>query len=43
MNEPIRFAPPYQLPTYDFQPPADLGDGPRRRYPIVTPFSAKGD
>ncbi|MCA0244326.1 MAG: FAD-dependent monooxygenase [Proteobacteria bacterium] len=35
MNEPIRFAPPYQLPTYDFQPPADLGDGPRRRYPIV--------
>ena len=35
MPETIRFAPPYQLPTYSFQPPADLGGGPPRRYPIV--------
>lgn len=35
MNETIRFAPPYQLPTYEFQPPADLGGSAPRRYPIV--------
>ena len=35
MNDTIRFAPPYQLPTYRFEPPADLDGGAPRRYPIV--------
>ena len=35
MTEKLRFAAPYQLPSYRFQPPVDLGGGAPRRYPIV--------
>jgi 3-(3-hydroxy-phenyl)propionate hydroxylase len=33
--ETFRFAPPYQLPTYRFETPADIGAAERRRYPVV--------
>ena len=33
--ETFRFAPAYELPTYPFEPPADLGAARRRRYPVV--------
>jgi 3-(3-hydroxy-phenyl)propionate hydroxylase len=33
--ETFRFAPPYELPTYPFTPPPDLGADERLRYPVV--------
>jgi 3-(3-hydroxy-phenyl)propionate hydroxylase len=33
--ETFRFAPPYVLPTYAFEAPADLGAPRRQRYPVV--------
>ena len=35
MNETVRFAAPYELPTYRFEPPADLDGGAPRRYCVV--------
>ena len=33
--ETFRFAPPYELPTYPFVAPPDIGSAERRRYPVV--------